>query len=102
MRRFRAAKKRLDEVVDGMIRSRRSEIDAQSTSNAPSDRGDLLSMLEAARDDEASGDHRRLSSEELRDLVLTLFLAGFESIANALAGAGRRRGRGPEAGNRRH
>jgi cytochrome P450 len=102
MRRFRAAKKRLDEVVDGMIRSRRSEIDAQSTSNAPSDRGDLLSMLVAARDDEAGGDHRRLSSEELRDQVLTLFLAGFETVANALSWTWLLLGQNPEAENRLH
>src|SRR3569833_2411919 len=102
MRRFRAAKKRLDEVVDGMIRSRRSEIDAQSTSNAPSDRGDLLSMLVAAREDEAGGDHRRLSSEELRDQVLTLFLAGFETVANALSWTWLLLGQNPEAEAKLH
>lgn len=85
MRRFRKAKQRLDEVVDGMIRSRRSEIDTRSGSAVVDDRGDLLSMLVAARDDEAGGDHRRLTSEELRDQVLTLFLAGFETVANALS-----------------
>jgi len=97
MRRFRAAKKRLDDVVDGMIHSRRSEVDARS-----SDRGDLLSMLVAARDDEVGGDHRRLTSEELRDQVLTLFLAGFETVANALSWTWLLLGQNPEAEVRLH
>jgi cytochrome P450 len=99
MRRFRAAKRRLDEVVDGMIRSRRSEVD--SSSNA-SIRGDLLSMLIAARDDEAGGDGRRLTSEELRDQVLTLFLAGFETVANLLSWTWLLLGQNPEAESRLH
>jgi len=97
MRRFRAAKKRLDDVVDGMIHSRRSEVDARS-----SDRGDLLSMLVAARDDEVGGDHRRLTSEELRDQVLTLFLAGFETVANALSWTWLLLGQNPVAEARLH
>ena len=94
MRRFRAAKKRLDEVVDGMIRSRLSEAGARSGS---SDHGDLLSMLVAARDDEGGGDGHRLTSEELRDQVLTLFLAGFETVANALSWTWLLLGQNPEA-----
>ena len=102
MRRFRAAKKRLDEVVDAMIRSRRSEVDAGSGATAAGDRGDLLSMLVAARDDEAGGDHRRLTSEELRDQVLTLFLAGFETVANALSWTWLLLGQNSEAQARLH
>ena len=97
MRRFRAAKKRLDEVVDGMIRSRLAEINSTGT-----DRGDLLSMLVAARDDEAGGDHRRLTSSELRDQVLTLFLAGFETVANALTWTWLLLGQNAEAESRLH
>ncbi|MEA3188419.1 MAG: hypothetical protein QOD99_2249 [Chthoniobacter sp.] len=45
------------------------------------DRGDLLSMLLLARDDEdASG----MSDEQIRDEALTIFLAGHETTANAL------------------
>ena len=99
MRRFRAAKKRLDEVVDGMIRSRLSEAGARSGS---SDHGDLLSMLVAARDDEGGGDGHRLTSEELRDQVLTLFLAGFETVANALSWTWLLLGQNPEAERRLH
>lgn len=99
MRRFRAAKKRLDEVVDGMIRSRLSEAGARSGS---SDHGDLLSMLVAARDDEGGGDGHRLTSEELRDQVLTLFLAGFETVANALSWTWLLLGQNPDAEQRFH
>jgi cytochrome P450 len=99
MRRFRAAKKRLDEVVDGMIRSRLAEVGARSGS---SDHGDLLSMLVAARDEEAGGDGHRLTSEELRDQVLTLFLAGFETVANALSWTWLLIGQNPDAERQLH
>jgi cytochrome P450 len=79
MRRFRHAKARLDEVVDGMNKARRDE------SRNLEERHDLLSMLLAARDDQADGDGLKLSANELRDQVLTLFLAGYETVANALA-----------------
>jgi len=45
------------------------------------DRGDLLSMLLEARDDDGAG----MSKEQLRDEVMTLFLAGHETTANALS-----------------
>jgi cytochrome P450 len=91
MRRFRAAKARLDHVVGGMVEARRSDPNLGS-------RGDLLSMLITARDDEGSG--LRLSSEELRDQVLTLFLAGYETVANALAWTWLLLGQNPEAQGR--
>jgi cytochrome P450 len=47
------------------------------------DRGDLLSMLLAARDEE--GDGGAMTDLQLRDEALTLFLAGHETTANALA-----------------
>src|SRR5262249_40252752 len=46
------------------------------------DRGDLLSMLLAARDEEDAG--RRMSDQQVRDEVMTIFLAGHETTANAL------------------
>lgn len=97
MRRFRVAKRRLDEVVDGMIRSRLAEAGARAGS---ADHGDLLSMLVAARDDEAGGSGHRLTSEELRDQVLTLFLAGFETVANALSWTWLLLGQNPDAERR--
>jgi cytochrome P450 len=63
VRRFRAAKAELDAMVDDLIARRRRE---------GGDRGDLLSMLLAARD------------EEVRHEVMTLFAAGLETTANAL------------------
>jgi cytochrome P450 len=99
MRRFRAARKRLDEVVDGMIRSRLAEVGARSGSSV---HGDLLSMLVTAKDDEAGGDGHRLTSEELRDQVLTLFLAGFETVANALSWTWLLLGQNPDAERRLH
>jgi len=95
MRRFRKAKSRLDQVVDSMIQPRRSE----SAGNLQK-RGDLLSMLLAARDDEAGGDRLTLSSEELRDQVLTLFLAGYETVANQLSWTWLLLGQNPQAESR--
>jgi cytochrome P450 len=94
MRRFRRAKARLDEVVDGMIEARRSE------GRGVEQRHDLLSMLLAARDDQ--GDGLKLSAEELRDQVLTLFLAGYETVANALAWTWMLLGQNPIAETRMH
>jgi cytochrome P450 len=45
------------------------------------DNGDLLSMLLAARDDDGS----RMTDRQLRDESITIFLAGHETTANALA-----------------
>ena len=46
------------------------------------DRGDLLSMMLASRDGES--DHSGMTDEQIRDEVLTIFLAGYETVANAL------------------
>lgn len=93
MRRFRAAKARLDCLVGQMVEARRVD---KNLSN----RGDLLSVLILARDDEGSG--LRLSAAELRDQVLTLFLAGYETVANALAWTWLLLGVNPEAESRLH
>ena len=71
--RFRRARARLDKVVQRMIAEHRAD---------GVDRGDLLSMLVASRDEEA--DHSGMTDEQLRDEVLTIFLAGYETVANAL------------------
>ena len=95
MRRFRRAKARLDQVVDGMIQARRAE--SASIPGGLAERNDLLSMLLAARDEDPEGDGLKLSSAELRDQVLTLFLAGYETVANALAWTWLLLGQNPEA-----
>ena len=72
-RRFQRAKETLDGVIYGIINERRK---------SGEDKGDLLSMLLAARDEE--GDRTGMSDEQIRDECLTLFLAGHETTANAL------------------
>jgi cytochrome P450 len=71
--RFRRARRRLDKVVYRMIGDHRA---------AGIDSGDLLSMLLTSRDEE--DDHSGMTDEQLRDEVLTIFLAGYETVANAL------------------
>jgi cytochrome P450 len=73
MKRFRQARARLDETIYRIIAARRASRE---------DRGDLLSMLMAARDEE--GDGTGMTDEQLRDEAMTIFLAGHETTANAL------------------
>jgi cytochrome P450 len=99
MKRFRKAKARLDEVVDGMIRTRSAGA-REVAGSEPGVRGDLLSMLLAAHDEDTDGNG--LDAEQLRDQVLTLFLAGYETVANALAWTWFLLGQNPEAETRMH
>lgn len=71
--RFGRAMRTLDGIVYAMIDERRRD---------SGEREDLLSMLIAATDE--SGDEG-MSNEQLRDEVMTLFLAGHETVANALS-----------------
>jgi cytochrome P450 len=87
--KFRRSKARLDAVVDRLIREHRKEQEAHreaATRGEPGEEeklgGDLLSMLLATRDEE---DHTGMSDEQIRDEVLTIFLAGYETVANGLA-----------------
>lgn len=73
VRRLRAARKRMDALIFRLIAERR---------DAGVDRGDLLSMLIAARD--AEGDGGGMTDQQLRDEVVTLLMAGHETTANAL------------------
>jgi cytochrome P450 len=107
--RFRKSKARLDAVVDKMIAAKQAEI-AAATREGRAIGGDLLSMLIAARDDDAlpsqAGSQARkfnsLNREELRDEVLTIFLAGFETVANALSWTWLLLGQNPDAAERLH
>ena len=88
--RFRRSRDRLNTIVDRIIHQRRQEMATDSTR---ADRGDLLSMLITSRYEEdtprtSSSEPRPLegmSDEQIRDEVLTIFLAGYETVANALA-----------------
>ena len=74
VRRFRRALARLDRTIYAIIEERR---------RSGVDRGDLLSMLLLATDVE--GDGGGMSDLQLRDETMTIFLAGHETTANALA-----------------
>ena len=75
-RKARQAQRLLDEVILGMIAERRA---------SGEDRGDLLSMLLLAVDE--TGDGGGMTDRQARDEVMTLFIAGHETTANALTWA---------------
>ena len=75
--KFRRARARLDAIVEAMIVDRRA-----LPREELEQRGDLLSMLVAARDE---GDGSGMDDVQVRDEVLTIFLAGYETVANALS-----------------
>lgn len=70
--RMRRAIASLDQIVLRIIADRRTRA---------VDRGDVLSILLEAKDDDGAG----LSDHELRDEIMTLMLAGHETTANLLA-----------------
>jgi cytochrome P450 len=75
---------RLDAIVGRIIGERRA---------GGEDRGDLLSMLVAAQD---ADDGTRMTPKQLRDEVMTLFLAGHETTAVTLSWAWYLLARDPE------
>ena len=68
---YNTARAYLNGLIEGLIHERRA---------TGADRGDLLSMLIQARDEDGDA----LSDEEVRDEALTFFLAGQETTALAL------------------
>jgi cytochrome P450 len=72
-RRLRAHVRLLDGVIHGIIQQRRGET---------RERGDLLSLLMRARDEE---DQTGMTDAQLRDEAMNLFLAGHETTANLLS-----------------
>ena len=87
--RVRRAVRQLDEVVYRIIRERRE---------SESDKGDLLSMLMSARDEDGS----RMTDRQLRDEVMTFLLAGHETTALSLSWAWFLLSENPEAENKLH
>jgi cytochrome P450 len=71
-RRFDRARRQLDGIVMQLIERRRGRA---------VDTGDVLSMLMSARDDESGF---APDDAQIRDEVMTLFIAGHETTANAL------------------
>jgi cytochrome P450 len=74
-RRFDAANRRLGTLLAGIIEGYRS---------AGQDRGDLMSIMISARDDETGAG---MTSQQLRDEAMTLVIAGSETTGNTLAWA---------------
>ena len=74
--RVRKARERLDKVIHRVIAERRRGASVE----AP----DLVSMLLAARDPENPSEPG-MSDEQIRDEAMTIFLAGHETTANAMA-----------------
>lgn len=85
--RMRRAVALLDDVVYRLIADGR---------RAGTDRGDVLSMLLLARDEQDAGG-QGLTDREVRDEVMTLLLAGHETTANALTWTWYELGRHPGA-----
>ncbi len=72
--RFRRSRSALDRIVKDII--------AERHDGGMGEQGDLLSMLMNARDPQTG---EGMSDLQLRDEVMTIFLAGHETTANALA-----------------
>jgi len=89
-REYRAAIAAFEPLVARFLAERRHEESA---------RGDLLSMLLAARDPETG---EGMSDRQLRDEILTIFLAGHETTANALTWTWYLLARHPQAEARLH
>jgi len=89
VRRFERARARLDQTIYGIIAERRKSGD---------DKGDLLSMLLLAQDEDSS----TMTDKQVRDEALTLFLAGHETTANALTWTWYLLSQNPEAEARFH
>jgi len=73
-RRFHREAQKIDEIVYRIIAERRA---------SGLDQGDLVSMLLAAHDEDGS----QMSDKQLRDEVITIFLAGHETTALTLSWA---------------
>jgi cytochrome P450 len=80
-----ATKRKELRLLDGVVRAQIHERRANPAKDADDD---LLGMLLAARSDEGGeGDGQALSDDEIRDQLMTTFLAGHETTATALAWA---------------
>jgi cytochrome P450 len=77
--RVRKARERLDKVIHRVIADRRRDGSADAPAQA-----DLVSMLLAARDPE-NPTEPGMSDAQIRDEAMTIFLAGHETTANAMA-----------------
>ncbi|MFD9123200.1 cytochrome P450 [Kitasatospora sp. NPDC059571] len=72
-RRFERARAGLQETIGGLISAHQAD---------PRDRGDLLSVLAGARDEDTGG---TMSREQLHDELMTILVAGTETTSTALS-----------------
>jgi cytochrome P450 len=89
--KLQRARNQLDAIIYRIINERRK---------SGEDRGDLLSMLLLATDVE--GDGTGMTDQQLRDEVMTLFLAGHETTANLLTWTWYLLSQHPEAESKLH
>jgi cytochrome P450 len=82
--RLKEARERLDRVIHRVIEERRGVIDKPDGLSPPRPGHDLVSMLLAARDPE-NPNEPGMTNEQIRDEAMTIFLAGHETTANAMA-----------------
>jgi cytochrome P450 len=88
--KFRKSKARLDAVVNRLIHEHREAAARGEPGEGKKTGGDLLSMLlastyEPTEAEAAAGKQpEHMSDTQIRDEVLTIFLAGYETVANAL------------------
>jgi cytochrome P450 len=87
--KFRKSKARLDAVVNRLIAEHRKAA-TRSEPGEEKSGGDLLSMLLSSTYEPTDAETvagkppERMSDAQVRDEVLTIFLAGYETVANAL------------------
>ncbi len=95
--KVRKARERLDRVIHRVIAERRH----LAGTEVPALRTDLVAMLLAARDPE-NPNEGGMGDTQIRDEAMTIFLAGHETTANAMAWTWHLLGSAPEAEARLH
>jgi cytochrome P450 len=85
VRGAREAKKELDSLVYQLMADRRRTQEQSHYDNGKSHDYDLLSRLMEAQDfDNPNNNQEKMSDKQVRDEVMTIFIAGHETTANAL------------------
>ena len=90
--KVRKARARLDKIIHRVIAERRANPDATH---------DLIAMLLAARDPENPSEPG-MSDQQIRDEAMTIFLAGYETTANAMAWTWHLLGASPQVKEKLH
>ncbi len=90
--KVRKARARLDKIIHRVIAERRANPDAKK---------DLIAMLLAARDPENPSEPG-MSDQQIRDEAMTIFLAGHETTANAMAWTWHLLGSAPHVAEKLH